>query len=558
MVRAMNGSTRDGSGAVGAPLLSVVMPVYDVAEYLPQALDSVLGQSAGDLEVVVVDDGSTDQSASIATDYAQRDPRVRVVHQQNAGLGAARNVGVAHARGEYLTFADGDDVVPPGSYEAMVSTVAQTGSDMVVGTLERRGGRARRMGRLMRENHARRREGVTLAEMPQMLADVFAVNKVFRRAFWDEAGLHFPVGTRYEDQPTLTTAFLAAEKFDVLAQTVYLWRRRGDNSSITQNRHHLDDLRERMDTKRTATAAVMGAHPEFAELWFGTILPVDLWAYFEAAPRSSDRYWEMLREATREFWNDSTLPFTETRVPVHQRLMGWLVVHDRRDDLARLVEALDARSRVLPLEIDGNEVVCRFTDLGIGLDELPASTYTLAPHELEWETRILDSSWGDGRLTLHGFALTENLPPAGRSTSLAGVLTGPGDNRETLSPRPCQEPRATKRMGRPGQDFDECGFEVDIDLAALVRRCPPEEGATSTWRFRFERCVDGLRRGGPVTGFRTATVDRAWHEVSATAQARLRDARGSLVLDLRRTQPAVATSVPTADRDTRFAESQSA
>jgi glycosyltransferase involved in cell wall biosynthesis len=558
MVRAMNGSTRSGSGVAEAPRLSVVMPVYDVAPYLPEALDSVLGQSFDDLEVVVVDDGSTDESSSIAAGYAQRDPRVRVVRQQNAGLGAARNAGVAHAQGCHLTFADGDDVVPPGSYEAMMAALERTGSDMVVGTLERLGGRARRMGRLMRENHARRREGVTLAEMPQMLADVFAVNKVFRRSFWDEAGLSFPVGTRYEDQPTMTRAFLAAERFDVLAQTVYLWRRRDDQSSITQNRHHLDDLRERMETKRTATRAVMTAHPELSELWFGTILPIDLWSYFEAAACVSDDYWRMLRDATREFWNDSTLPFTETRVPVHQRLMGWLVVNDRRDDLTRLVEVLDARSRVLPLHISEGEVVWRLSEMGLDLGEVPASTYRLAPHELEWETRILDTTWDDGVLTLHGFALNENVPTGGRSTTLTALLAGTEGARETLAPRPRTEPRATKRMGRPGQDFHDCGFEVDIDVAALVRRCPPAEDTTSTWRFRFERTVDELRRAGGVTGYRTATVDRSWHQVCATAEARLRDVRGSLVLDIRRTRPVGATSAATETVGDRFADSQSA
>lgn len=529
----MQGSTDSGSGPAESPLLSVVMCVHDVETYLAEALQSVLGQSIASLEVVVVDDGSTDDSAAIAADLAAGDGRVRVVRQPNAGLGAARNAGVRHARGAFLTFCDGDDVVPPGSYEAMMAALDRSGSDMVVGTVERLAGRGRRMGRLMRENHARRRMGVTLDDMPQMLADVFAVNKVFRRSFWDRTGLRFPEGTRYEDQPTMTRAFLATDRFDVLAQTVYLWRKREDRSSITQNRHRIEDLRDRLATKRTTTEAVMAARPDLRELWFGTILPVDVWSYFEAAPSSSDEYWRVLREATRELWDDDTVPITGLRVPVLQRLMGWLVVNDRRDDLRRLLEALDDRSRVLPLEIRGEDVVLCLPALGLHLEGLPAPTVTLAPHELEWETRVLEAGWTGGVLRLQGFALTENLPTGGRSTSLSATLVGPDAVRERLAPRPRTEPRATRRMARHGQDFDDCGFEIDVDVAALAARRPPPDGTTSSWRLRLSRAVDGVRRGGGVTGYRTTHVDRDWHHLSGGTEARLRDVRGSLVLDIR-------------------------
>src|SRR5436853_3610991 len=95
-----------------APLLSVVVPVHDVEEYVGEALASILDQDYRRLEVVVVDDGSTDSSGQVADSIAARDSRVRVVHTANHGLGAARNEGVRHAAGELLAFADSDDVVP--------------------------------------------------------------------------------------------------------------------------------------------------------------------------------------------------------------------------------------------------------------------------------------------------------------------------------------------------------------------------------------------------------------------------------------------------------------
>ena len=89
--------------------VSVVVPVYNVAPYLRQCLDSLVGQTLKDIEIICVDDGSTDGSGAILDEYAAKDGRVRVVHQANAGAGAARNVGLDLATGEYLFFCDPDD-----------------------------------------------------------------------------------------------------------------------------------------------------------------------------------------------------------------------------------------------------------------------------------------------------------------------------------------------------------------------------------------------------------------------------------------------------------------
>src|SRR5690625_2871027 len=131
-----------GPGASGAaeaslPSVSVVIAAYDVADYLPEALASVLAQDGVDLEVVVVDDGSTDATGQIADDVASRDPRVVVVHQPNGGLGAARNTGIARASGDLLAFCDADDVVPPAAYAAMARSLQASGSDVAVGRIHR-------------------------------------------------------------------------------------------------------------------------------------------------------------------------------------------------------------------------------------------------------------------------------------------------------------------------------------------------------------------------------------------------------------------------------------
>lgn len=95
------------------PIISVIVPVYNVEKYLPQCLDSILGQTFTDFEVLLIDDGSPDRCGEICDEYAKKDERVRVCHQQNAGLSCARNTGLRYAKGTYVAFIDSDDYVTP-------------------------------------------------------------------------------------------------------------------------------------------------------------------------------------------------------------------------------------------------------------------------------------------------------------------------------------------------------------------------------------------------------------------------------------------------------------
>src|SRR3712207_5376754 len=110
-------------------VLSVVVPIYNVAPYLDECLTSIAEQTHRDLEVVMVDDGSTDDSGAIAAAFAARDSRFRLVTQENRGLSAARNNGLGHITGDFLQFVDSDDVLPSYAMELLLSTVEQTGSD---------------------------------------------------------------------------------------------------------------------------------------------------------------------------------------------------------------------------------------------------------------------------------------------------------------------------------------------------------------------------------------------------------------------------------------------
>jgi len=326
------------------PLISVIVPVYNVESFLPACLDSLLAQTHSELEIVAVDDGSTDGSGAIADEYAARDPRVRVVHTDNHGLGAARNEGLKHTTGTLIAFADSDDVVPPEAYEVLLRQLSRTGSDFVTGSIawsydEPEGDRLVEPP-WMRRLHKTRSVAV-IEQLPELLGDVFAWNKLFRRSFWDESGLSWPEGIRYEDQPTMTQAYLSARRLGVIPDIVYHWRIRLDGSSITQQRGSVADLQDRWETKRRTRQSVNDfGSKQVTKVFQDKVLPGDLHRYFVLIPGCDDEWYRILEAGVREFFGVRSL--THSGLPPAHRLTGWLVEHGRREDAATVMRCLAA------------------------------------------------------------------------------------------------------------------------------------------------------------------------------------------------------------------------
>jgi CDP-glycerol glycerophosphotransferase len=355
--------------------VSVVVPVYNVERWLPESLDSLLGQEGVDLKVVVVDDGSADGSGAIADAYAARDDRVMVLHVDNGGLGAARNVGTERVTGEYLGFLDSDDVLPPGALASLAGTLEKSGSDFVTGSIVRWENEAFEEPPWMRRLHHDRRIAITARDHPEILGDVFAWNKLYRASFWREEGLEWPEGVRYEDQPTTTRAYLEGT-FDVVPDIVYHWRIRHDGSSITQQRASVADLSDRLLTKRMSLDAVQEYDdPGTSAYFIDRVMAGDLHRYFVEIPEASDEWWRLLVDGMHDLWGERSL--VHSGLPPVHRLVGWLVERDRRAD----AEAVVRWSRELdgPAPREAGRLVVPPEVLDLSTVDAPA--LTLRDHE---------------------------------------------------------------------------------------------------------------------------------------------------------------------------------
>ncbi len=243
----MNGQQSPGFQAPGVkkefPLVSVIIPVYNVAPYLREALDSVVRQTYRNLDVIIVDDGSTDGSDAICEEY-RSDPRVRIIHQENRGLSNARNRGLDLAKGEYIAFLDSDDAYEPEFAERMLE--AMENADVAVcrykvhrGTLDK-GGRTEPS---IKEGCYDRKEA--LRAIMERSINFSVWNKFYRKELWSR--IRFPDGHNYEDIDTIYRILDVCDQIRVLNRILYLHRKRPGSITDTPTEKNLEDRKLAID-----------------------------------------------------------------------------------------------------------------------------------------------------------------------------------------------------------------------------------------------------------------------------------------------------------------------
>lgn len=205
-------------------LISVIVPVYQVDEYLERCITSVLSQSYKRLELILVDDGSPDQCGKICDKFEQKDDRVRVIHKQNGGLSSARNVALDIACGEYITFVDGDDLIHPRMLEWMIQELECAGADIVSTGLCSFGGDMP----LMKNEDGIQFERLEQKDFIEHLfprnfgkISVTACGKVYQRALFND--LRYPEGVIYEDLRVYLGLLLNCKKISVTNCDLYYW-----------------------------------------------------------------------------------------------------------------------------------------------------------------------------------------------------------------------------------------------------------------------------------------------------------------------------------------------
>lgn len=224
-------------------LITVVIPVFNVLPYLEQCVSSVRNQSYAQLEIVLVDDGSTDKSGELCDQYAGEDPRIRVIHQENQGLGAARNAGLQQAKGDLILFVDGDDWIQPNMAEELYQILITHRAQIAVCDADVVAEDGRLLKRM--ESALPPREPINLESMPQlMFVPHVAWNKLYRKELFLERDCLYPSREWYEDFRVTTKLYTKAQRVVYLNRSLYCYRLR---SGSIQNNRNLSRKREKME-----------------------------------------------------------------------------------------------------------------------------------------------------------------------------------------------------------------------------------------------------------------------------------------------------------------------
>lgn len=218
----------------GNNLVSVIIPIFNVANYLEKSIDSVRNQTYKNLEIILIDDGSTDGSSNLCDIISKKDKRIRVIHKENSGIADARNVGLLNARGEYITFVDSDDWLEKSMIEELLTILKKRNADIIACenyfVYENRVENSRFSNNILSQNSE---EAIkTLIEDRKFRSRSWG--RIYKFDVWDN--VHFPHGKTYEDVSTIYKTYLNAKSIVLVDKPLYFYNQR--DGSIVHSKNY--------------------------------------------------------------------------------------------------------------------------------------------------------------------------------------------------------------------------------------------------------------------------------------------------------------------------------
>jgi CDP-glycerol glycerophosphotransferase len=458
---------------------------FNNGDDLADCLDSIAAQSFADLEVIMVDDGSTDGGAAIARAKAAADPRFTLVQPEHGGPGGARNRGVERARGEFLAFVDGDDMLPANTYELLVHTLESSGSDFASGAVLRIGPWGINPSALHSLAIKGRQTRTHITKTPRLLYDVSVWNKLFRRRFWDEHQLSYPEHVVWEDIRLMTKAHVLARAVDVIPDIVYYWRQRAQGGlSITQSRANIANLRDRMTAlddidefiAAHSTAKLLRAHQRKA-------LKNDLWLYVQDLHKVTETYRAEFTDLVNGY-----LEHVGRRVlrslPATHKLAYYLVRIRAMPQLAELgAWMMDQPVRQVPMvrrwgrlraDLPFRNGFASSAPSARGKNgrvSVPARVFRPHWRDLDPYMQVDDIGWDHGRLVVTGRANVPSVDVARRrNTSKIVILRPPARRLPVVVPvRSLLNPEATALSEQERYNYDWSGFRFAVSSRRFRR-----------------------------------------------------------------------------------------
>jgi glycosyltransferase involved in cell wall biosynthesis len=297
------------------PKISIIIPIYNVEQYLRQCLDSVVGQTMRDIQIICVDNGSTDNSQNILKEYAAKDNRILALEQSKGRQGDARNAALPFVQGKYIVFVDSDDWIHDELCQRTFDLAEKHHTDICVYRLSRF---KKQCEKTNHQPHSGNRDirffsGLTVAEKCSeklFTQDVTACSKLIRTDFFQKHDFAFPLGLAFEDMPFHWNILLAAKRILYTTDMLYYHRQRPGSTMVSRGKHHFDIIAIydiiRHDLEKS------GSYEDCRQLFLNDKLAAFRRHYREISPRLRGEMRQQILESLADMdWefllNDSTM-----------------------------------------------------------------------------------------------------------------------------------------------------------------------------------------------------------------------------------------------------------
>ena len=511
------------------PDVAVVLIGHNDVTRLSAAVESVLAQTLDNLELIIVDDASTDGMGELADEWAARSPKIRAVHlpENSGGCSRPRNVGLEHVRAGHVMFLDSDDVLERHACKNLLLALEAADADFVGGRCVRVDMDSGRESPWFRSIYAEPIVVRSISELPDLLNDTLCTNKLYKMSFLDKHGIRFPEGLHYEDLAFTAQAYCSATTIALIPEAVYYWRiyRSNEQVSIHMRRSDIRNFRDRLAIHRIINAFLeREGRAEIKELVDGRFLRIELRIYLgEMAERDPEYQQEWISLAS-EYLREMPL----SRIMDQERACRLTTYLVREADLALAIEAaalwLNARVTLPLVERDDR---LYFADAH--LDEAAGREAM----DVTW-LRLRTANFSDLRL----YSEVTHVAERGRRIEVQGFVVDqlhrfPRADKPTVR---AELRRQDKRPSRPivlavpnaHLEGDRLHFRVKIDTRTLVRGRQRESPA---WFLRMRviapagdpSCLPAARRS--VVPLDPDPGGRVHPEVSGSGMFFLRDDR---------------------------------
>lgn len=333
--------------------VSVVVPIYNVEKYLRECVDSILGQTLKDLEIILVDDGSPDGCPEIVDEYARRDKRVVAIHQENAGYSTAVNYGIKIAKGEYIGIIESDDWIEPDMYEKLYADAKQNKTDVTKGMFTEYHSNAP-VG--ARDEVYRSPLGIDLSlapdgafeitEWPKLMGFHASIwSAIYRADFIKKILIPETAGASYQDFPFMAEFLTKAERISVVRKPFVHWRRDPDQQSST----NANGKKLLLMAKNTKTGLDIieksGKMPKLKETIYIHALWTNMGFFMRIDSKYRKEYYEKLKAILLPIAKDKDFEYRFFR-PQDKWFFNLVVNHNYPTVVAAL-DAMNAKAKIM-------------------------------------------------------------------------------------------------------------------------------------------------------------------------------------------------------------------